>query len=95
MNPKYLKMASDHWNKHRPQTVARLKQEGTLLEALQVAAQNATDRVLELMKQGYRHHEAEEVARAEFLILPPDKSEWEDDDELTQMEQEYLGNSKI
>lgn len=86
MNPKYLKMASEHWEKHRPKTVSRLQQEGRLQAVLQVAAQQATDRVVELLQQGYRHHEAEEVARAEFLILPPDQSEWEGDEELAERE---------
>jgi hypothetical protein len=89
MNPKYLKMASDHWTKHRPKTVEKLRKQGVLAEALQLAAKQATERVVELMQQGFRHHEAEEVARAEFLILPPDQSEWEGDEELTQREQQY------
>ena len=80
MNLKYVQMARNHWTKHLPKKVAELKAEGMLQDALQTAAIQATDRVVELMQLGYRHHEAEEVARAEFLILPPEETEWEDSD---------------
>lgn len=88
-NPKYVKMAREHWTQHLPNKVAELRAENQLEQALQIAANRTQERILDLLEQGYRHHEAEEVARAEFLILPPEASEWEDDEELAEMERKY------
>ena len=78
--PKYRKMAREHWKVWLPQKVAELKADGQLEASLQVAAQNAQERVLELMGQGYQVHEAEEVALKEFVLLDPEPApddDWE------------------
>jgi hypothetical protein len=45
------------------------------------------------MNQGYQQHEAEEVARAEFILLPPEPGagleDWEAE-ELAELEAEWL-----
>lgn len=84
-------MARRHWTRHLPKKVAELRAEGMLEVALQMAANQAGDRITELMDQGYRLHEAEEVARIEFLLLAPepvDEDDWEAE-ELAQLEREY------
>ena len=88
-NPQYVSLARKHWTQHLPSKVAELRQEGMLEQALQIAANQTQERILELMEQGYRHHEAEEVARAEFLLLPPEVDEAEDDEELAEMERAF------
>jgi len=86
-----ISQARKHWTTHLPKKVAELRQQGKLEAALQVAAKQAADRIQELQKSGYRQHEAEEVARAEFLILRPEPSAEDDEEaaELRELEREY------
>ena len=72
MNDHYKAKARKHWTEWLPQKVATLKAEGELDAALQTAANATRARVDELMGQGYRLHEAEEVALTEFVLLKPE-----------------------
>ena len=64
--------ARRHWAEWLPQKVAELKAQGLLEQALQAAASNAQNKVNELQAQGFRPHEAQEVALSEFVLLPPE-----------------------
>ena len=86
-----ISQARKHWTKHLPKKVAELQRQGRLESTLQVAAQQASDRIQELQQSGYRPYEAEEVARSEFLILNPEPPADDDEEaeELREMEREY------
>lgn len=86
-----ISLARKHWTQYLPKMTAELRAQGRLEQALQVAAKQASDRILELRQSGYQQHEAEEVARAEFLILKPEPMGKSDPEaaELTQLEREY------
>ncbi len=86
-----ISQARKHWTAHLPKKVAALRQQGKLESALQVAAKQASDRIQELQQSGYRPHEAEEVARSEFLILKPEPPAEDDEEaaELRELEREY------
>lgn len=90
--PAYQAKARKHWTKWLPAKVAELKASGELEQALQTAGKLAHARVVELMQQGYQQHEAEEVALAEFVLLPPEHEatspQWERE-ELDALEREY------
>lgn len=64
--------ARKHWTRWLPSLVRELREVDELEAALQVAAISAQERLLELMAQGYRAHEAEEVALHEFILLRPE-----------------------
>lgn len=84
-------MARRHWKAHLPEKVAELKRQGQLEAALTVAARRASERIQELMAQGYQEHEAEEVARSEYLLLKPEplpENDWEAE-ELAELERKY------
>ena len=72
MNEDYKAKARKHWTRWLPEKVAELKASGQLDAALQLAANLCRARVDELMGQGYQHHEAEEVALPEFILLKPE-----------------------
>ena len=72
---RYKAMARKHWSQWLPERVKSLKEAGELESTLQTAAVNAQNLVLELMEQGYRAHEAEEVALSEFILLKPETVE--------------------
>lgn len=88
----YAAKARAHWTKWLPAKVAELKAAGELEGTLQAAGRLAQAKVLELMGQGYRQHEAEEVALAEYVLLRPEagagEEPWETQ-ELAQLEKEY------
>lgn len=69
---RYKAMARKHWSQWLPERVKELKEAGELEPTLLVAGTNAQRRVLELMQQGYKAHEAEEVALSEFILLKPE-----------------------
>lgn len=68
----FKQKARHHWTKWQPKRVAQLRADGDLESTLRVAAVNAQERLLELMDQGFRAHEAEEVALHEFILLKPE-----------------------
>jgi hypothetical protein len=84
--------ARKHWTRWLPKKVAQLKADGELESALQVVGQQAHERMLELMAQGFRAHEAEEVVMHELVLLPPEAEAkldpWERA-ELARLEREY------
>lgn len=88
----FLSQARKHWTTYLPAKVAALKAAGELEPALRAAAQAAQERLLELMALGYQAHEAEAVARAEHLLLPPeagaDVENWERE-ELAKLEANF------
>lgn len=86
-----MSLTRKHWKTYLPKMTASLKAEGKLEQALQVAVSQAANRIRELMESGYQQHEAEEVARAEFLILNPEPPDSDDpeEQELMEMEREY------
>lgn len=88
---RYKAMARKHWSEWLPERVKELKADGILEQELTVAGMNAQSRVLELMQQGYKAHEAEEVALSEYILLPPEpppEDDWEAE-EIAEMEREY------
>ncbi|MDM0051410.1 hypothetical protein [Variovorax sp. J22R115] len=88
----YAAMARKHWTKWLPRKVAALKADGDLESTLQTVGKQAQARLLELMQQGFREHEADEVVRSEFIQLKPehgaDMEQWERS-ELDVMEAEF------
>ena len=87
----FASKARKHWSEWLPKKTAELEASGQLKYEIHAAAMAAQERLLELMEQGFRHHEAEEVALKEFVLLPPEPLE--DDDweakELAELEAEY------
>lgn len=88
----YQAMARKHWAKWLPKKVAELKASEHLEAALQMAGRLAQARVLELMQQGFRATEADEVARSEYIQLKPEPgagtAQWESK-ELADLESQY------
>lgn len=96
----YEAKARKHWTKWLPKKVASLKASGELEQALQAAGKLAQARVLDLMQQGYRQSEADEVAMAEYVLLRPESGAgmepWEQK-ELADLEKQYramMGSSE-
>ena len=89
---RFATMACKHWTQWLPKKVAALKESGELEAQLQATGKMAQERVLELMGQGFRAHEAEEVALKEFVLLNPepdaDEDDWEEK-ELRELERQY------
>lgn len=87
----FASKARRHWAEWLPRKAAELKAAGQWEYEIHATAIAAQERLLELMEQGFRHHEAEEVALKEFVLLPPEPPE--DDDweakELAELEAEY------
>jgi hypothetical protein len=87
----FTKHARKHWTTFLPTKVKELREDGQLEAALQAVGRRAQARVVELMTQGYRPHEAEEVARSELVMLPPEPGagmeDWEIE-ELAKLERE-------
>lgn len=69
---RYAAMACKHWQTWLPKWVAQLKADGELEQAVQTAGKLASEEVLSLMQQGFRQHEAEEMALAQFILLKPE-----------------------
>lgn len=88
----YAAKARQHWAKWLPKKTAALKASGTLDQEIQAVAKQAQQQVLGLMQQGFRQHEAEEVALHELILLPPETDAamepWERK-ELASLESEY------
>ena len=84
--------AAKHWKRWLPEKTAQLKAEGQFLEATQTAGKLAQARINQLMLQGFKSHEAEEVALAEYVLLKPEAKasnlDWETQ-ELAQKEAAY------
>lgn len=70
--PQLQAKARKHWEQWLPRLTARLKQEGTFAEATHGAAVRAQQEIESLMQEGFRPHEAEEVALKQFILLGPE-----------------------
>jgi hypothetical protein len=74
----------------------RGRAEGALESTLQVVGRQTHAQVVSLMKRGYQQHEAEEVALAEHVLLPPEEAAkmepWERA-ELAALEKDYQGRA--
>ena len=82
--------ARKHWEQWLPRKVAVLRMQHQLNQALQTAANQAQEEILNLMAQGFKMHEAEEVALPMFILLPPEpESDPEEKAELAAREAEY------
>jgi uncharacterized iron-regulated membrane protein len=90
--PAFAAKIRQHWTKWHPKKVAALKADGSLDREIQAVAKRAQQQMLDLMEQGYRAHEAEEVVLAEVVLLPPEDDAalepWERK-ELAEKESEY------
>lgn len=88
----YEAKARKHWTQWLPKKVAALKASGELEQALQTAGKQAQQEVMTLMQQGFRQHEAEEVALSQYVLLKPEPEAelepWERK-ELAQLESQY------
>jgi hypothetical protein len=82
---RYAAMARKHWTTWLPKKVAALKADNQLDPTLQTVGKLAQERVLELMQQGFRQHEAEEVSLSELILLKPEHganvATWEREEE--------------
>ena len=94
----FSQQARRHWTRFLPSKVEDLRAEGKLQASLQAVGHQAQARVTELMSQGYRQHEAEEVARSELVLLPPEPGagleDWERK-ELAELERRYRANPPV
>ncbi|WP_298234419.1 hypothetical protein [uncultured Azohydromonas sp.] len=87
-----MAQARRHWTMWLPEKVRELKAAGELESELQAVAKMAMRRAQELMQQGYRPHEAEEVVLAEYILLSPEPGAEEEDwerEENARLEAEY------
>jgi hypothetical protein len=92
----YLSLIRKHWPTYLPDKVAALKAQGRLQEAMEGAARLAQSEQEDLEKnQGYREHEAREVALAHHVYLEPEpgagQPAWERK-ELDDLESQYQQN---
>jgi hypothetical protein len=76
--PELMMLTRKHWTKYLPNKVRELRASGELNEAIFGAANLAQAEIDHLMRQGYQEHEAREVALREFVLLP---EETDEDDE--------------
>ena len=94
----FSQQARRHWTRFLPSKVKELRSEGTFQASLQAVGAQAQQRVTELMSQGYQQHEAEEVARSELVMLPPEPGagleDWERK-ELAELERQYRANPPV
>lgn len=85
----------NHWKQWHPTKYADLKASGSLGREIQALAKRAQKQMIDLMQQGYRAHEAEEVVLAELVLTKPedgaDLEDWEAE-ELAELEREYQAN---
>lgn len=90
----YSARARKHWEQWLPRKVADLKSQGQLEATLQAVGQRTQEQVLDLMGQGFKQHEAEEVALSENVLLRPENGAgvepWERQ-EMATLERSFRG----
>jgi hypothetical protein len=95
--PELMTLARKHWTKYLPKKVQELRESGELNEAIFGAASLAQAEIDHLMKAGYQEHEAREVALPQFVLLPEERKD--EDDELererAELEAEYHKNPPV
>lgn len=83
----YGRMAEKHWREFRPRMVRELEEAGKLEEALYEAQERTLDELLaledKLMAQGLTMDQASrqawEMVRGNYILLPPEDGENEED----------------
>jgi hypothetical protein len=85
----FAAMARKHWKKWRPREWKALVESGQADAAVLAAAQRANKEMLELMKAGYPETAAEEVVKAEHILLKPEAEEVAPDAEDLAREKAY------
>jgi hypothetical protein len=91
-----MTLTRKHWIKYLPNKVQQLQSAGEMTEAIHGAASLAQAEIDRLMNAGYQEHEAREVALREFVLLPEEPNE--DDEqarELADMEAAYQRNPPV
>ena len=68
----FAAMARSHWKRWLPNKWAALKAAGEAEAAVRAAAAQAQQEKLQLMQAGAQEHEADEIVRAEYLLLKPE-----------------------
>ena len=68
----FEKMAKKHWEKYLPDLVADLKKEGTYEEELKLAAQQASEELAILVKDGAQIEAAKELVLKEYILIDPE-----------------------
>jgi hypothetical protein len=61
-----------HWKKWLPRKWKELVDSGRMMAETMAVAQMAHQEKMRLMRAGYQEHEADEVVRAEFILLKPE-----------------------
>lgn len=77
----WINQASEHWKDFQPTRYKALKRTGKLEKALQKAAKRTSEEMDQLMRAGYKHHEAWEVVKERYLFPPEEESLREDEAE--------------
>ena len=68
----FEKMAKKHWEKYLPDLVADLKKKGTYEEEIKQAAQQASEELAILVKDGAQIEAAKELVLKEYILLDPE-----------------------
>jgi hypothetical protein len=64
-----------HWREHRPGMVAELEAAGTLAEAIEAAATQTENAVLEAVSQGTDFWQAWDLYRQQWAFLPAEEAD--------------------
>ena len=83
--------AAHHWRNFLPAMTSELKAASQWESRLRYVALAAHEEIKNLMDQGYKEHEAEEVVLPQLILLRPEPDagpQWERD-ELQEMEARY------
>ena len=84
--------ARKHWPKYLPKLTAELRAANAFHVETMNAAKRAMRDAQEMMRAGFREHEAEEVVLREYILLPPEPGanlEPEEAEELQALEAEH------
>ena len=83
--------AAHHWKEFLPAMTSELRAATQWERRLRYVALAAQHEIKNLVAQGYKEHEAEEVVLSQFILLKPEPDagpQWEQD-ELQEMESRY------
>ena len=76
----WMTMAHDHWKEYRPQMYRELKKAGKLEAQLEEAAKQTATDMDQMMDAGFNYHQAWEAVRQDYLILPEEEIEEEEEE---------------
>ena len=68
----FEKMAKKHWEKYLPDHVAYLKKEGIYEQEIKLAAQQASEELAILVKDGAQIEAAKELVLKEYILIDPE-----------------------